>query len=112
MNEAHADYELGTDVTQQVKAKGRRDTTVLSVRLPTAEISALETASAMCGRSTAQIVRDAIAAYLPTIGRQVGITVSWGNDGATISTGQSRSLNRATQSETRPWERHIEGVPA
>ncbi|MFN8633633.1 MAG: hypothetical protein U0893_07250 [Chloroflexota bacterium] len=106
MSDERDDYELGTDVTRQARPKERRSTAVLSVRLPIADIVALENASETSGKTTAQLVREAISAYLPAVGlymNQPSITISWGAGGQTFSTGPMRSSNRATQSETRPW---------
>jgi predicted DNA-binding protein len=105
MNHDHDEYQLGADVTSQARSKERRNTGVLSVRLPTSDIVAIETASEACGKTTAQVVREAIAAYLPTLGfilNQPSITITWG-EGQSISTGPARSPNRASQSDSRRW---------
>jgi len=105
----HESYELGADVTNQAKPRERRNTAVLSVRLPTPDIIALESASEACGKTTAQVVREAIAAYLPTLGfimNQPSITITWG-EGQTVSTGPDRSPNRASQSDSRRWPEKV-----
>lgn len=113
MNTDHDDFELGESVTRQAKGKERRQTAVLSVRLPLSEISALERVSEACGKASSQIIREALSAYLGTIGvhgNQPSITIAWGNGGASFSTGPARSSNRATRSETWDWHKMDDGV--
>lgn len=115
MSGERQEYELGADVTQAAQQKARRQTAVLSVRLPVSDISAIESASETCGKTTAQIVREALTAYLQTMHlrmNQPSITISWSNEGPTTSTGLPRPSNRAARTETRNWDPGREALPA
>ena len=53
---------LGRDITGLALGKSR-DTVVLSIQMPSAELAHLERLSAAAGKSLSEIVRDAVAAY-------------------------------------------------
>ena len=55
-------YILGRDVTHLALGESR-DTVVLSVRMPRANLDHLEKLCAVSGKSFSQVILDAIAAY-------------------------------------------------
>ena len=57
------EYELGRNVTHLAQAGSRKETAVLSIRVPSTEIARLERMGRETGKSVSQIVRDAIASY-------------------------------------------------
>ena len=60
------EYVLGEDVTAQAAAKASKGTAVLSVRLPIEDLATLESLSRVTGRTTSQLVREALTSYLQT----------------------------------------------
>ena len=57
------EYELGGDVTRLAKSSTKRETGVISVRLPISDIARLEEVGRESGKTVSQVIRDAIAAY-------------------------------------------------
>ena len=57
------DYELGRDVTHLAKSSTKRETGVISVRLPMTDIARLEGIGRESGKTISQVIRDAIVAY-------------------------------------------------
>ena len=57
------EYTLGQEVTEIALGKKPRETTVVSVRLPVADVARLERISSESGKSMSQVIRDAIEAY-------------------------------------------------
>ena len=53
---------LGRDITDLALGKSR-DTVVLAIQMPIAELAHLERLSAAAGKSLSEIVREAVAAY-------------------------------------------------
>ena len=56
-------YELGRDVTHLARSNTKRETGVISVRLPMPDIARLEEVGRESGKTVSQVIRDAIAAY-------------------------------------------------
>ncbi len=63
MNKNNEEYVLGQDITSIARAKNRKETSVVSVRLTGSEVTKLDSLSRQSMKSVSQIVKDAIAAY-------------------------------------------------
>ena len=57
------EFELGRNVTNLAKARGKKVTAVISVRLDMTDVGRLEELAGDSGKTVSQVVRDAIAAY-------------------------------------------------
>ena len=55
--------ELGENVTHLATAGRKKDTCIISVRMTASEIAKLEGIGRESGKTVAQVVRDAVAAY-------------------------------------------------
>jgi hypothetical protein len=64
MNEEREDYVLGRNVTEQARAKERRGTVVLSLRVSGHEFDALTDFADSEGRTVSQVARAAIQQWL------------------------------------------------
>ena len=59
----YEEYELGRDVTHLATSGRKKDTCIISVRMAGSEIAKLEGIGRESGKTVAQVVRDAVAAY-------------------------------------------------
>lgn len=59
----YEEYELGRDVTHLATSGRKKDTCIISVRMSASEIVKLEGIGRESGKTVAQVVRDAVAAY-------------------------------------------------
>jgi predicted DNA-binding protein len=101
MRRSEDEYELGAEVTERAAARGGKNSAVLSVRLHVEDLHRLETASAVTGRSVAQIVREAISAYVAYVNSSaVHVTVSWHSGDVTIGSGAERAVGIGVASRT------------
>jgi hypothetical protein len=93
------EFVLGEDVTEAARPRGRKESAVLSVRLPIEEIAEVEALSRAANKSMSQLVREALQAYRALIERsQPTITVSvYG--GATFSTGYVGQASYGVETE-------------
>lgn len=77
MSDKQKDFVLGSDITPQAAARSRKETVVVSVRLPSDEFARVERTSRLQGRTVSQIAREAINAYVDAQARnQACIKVS------------------------------------
>ena len=90
----HTEYELGRDVTPLAAGGRKKDTAVVSVRLPVSDIARLEGIGRENGKTVSQIVRDAVAAY-----RVHRPTMVVAVDGVKVSTGHPQSISRNARCE-------------
>jgi Ribbon-helix-helix protein, copG family len=71
------EYVLGQDVTEAAASRTKGGTTVLSVRLTTEELAAIEAVANETGRTLSQVVREAIHSCIQMVrNSQPMITVS------------------------------------
>jgi hypothetical protein len=71
------EYVLGQDVTEAAASKTKGGTTVLSVRLTTEELAAIEAVADETGRTLSQVVREAIHSCIQLVrSSQPMVTVS------------------------------------
>jgi predicted DNA-binding protein len=68
--------ELGREVTAQARAKEKKGTAVLSVRLSIEELKKLDAASRITGKSIAQLAREALSSYAAFATQSVNVTVT------------------------------------
>ena len=64
-NDRYEECELGEDVTHLFKSDGAKATVLISVSLDAEDIALLEKLGQESGKTVAQVIRDAIAAYQP-----------------------------------------------
>ena len=77
MAREHDDYVLRTEITDMAKAKTKKGSVVISVRLSAAEFARLEYISQSTGTSVSRVVREAIAQCSDTPDRgQLTVTIS------------------------------------
>ena len=63
MNDRYEECELGADVTHLFKSKERRAGVTISVGLEAEDLAWLEGIGRESGKTVAQVIREAIAAY-------------------------------------------------
>ena len=63
MNDRYEECELGRDVTHLFKSDKRKTTAIISVSLDHGDIARLAGIGRESGKTVAQVIRDAIAAY-------------------------------------------------
>ncbi|MBI2917899.1 MAG: CopG family transcriptional regulator [Chloroflexi bacterium] len=98
MSAARNRYVLGQEVTSAARAKTRAETVVLSVRLTTEEMAAVEAASRATGRAVSQVVREAIKGYLYFGTTSGGYSIAVSGPFGTTTTGQVWHSGKATPS--------------
>ena len=65
MDDRYEECELGANVTHLFKSEGAKATVLISVSLDAEDIARLEKLGQDSGKTVAQVIRDAIAAYQP-----------------------------------------------
>jgi predicted transcriptional regulator len=95
MSNEQDEYILGEDVTAAATVKGRRGTSVLSVRVSNQELARLDALSQMTGKTFSQIVREALDhCYQLSRESQPAITVVV-QGGSSVSTGRVQPATKA-----------------
>lgn len=101
MSLEHEDFVLGEEVTDAARARARRGTAVVSVRVSSVELAQLEAISRTTKRSISQVVRDAVMRYIHVSEHRPSVTISVFEQ-STISTGGSGQVSKAAFAETVP----------
>ena len=107
MNKKDEEVVLGKDATELFKAKTRKDTAVVSVRLSWDDIKRLETIGSQEDKTISQVIRESISAYLNqpkpeetgfncVFARGPYIEVAWGG-GVRVSTGTPSELELVSE---------------
>ncbi len=91
-----SEYALGANVTKLASAPEKKDTGVLSVRLPVEDIAAVESVADRTGRTLSQVVRDAVVWYVHSGVWGSPTTISISSPGGTFTTGSPGQYSKAS----------------